>query len=425
MKIPDLFPKKFLESRIGKNFIALSFWQVTNYLAPLIIMPYLIRVIGTEKFGVVSLIQAVTNYFIIIVDYGFSISAVKEISVGRNDPLRLQTLFNRTLFTKLFLCIISFLVLLAAVYTVPDFANYRQGYLAGFLAVIGQTMFPIWFYQGVERMKYTTYLNVGSKLLYMIAIFVFIRTPEQYPIVLLIQGSAVVVAGLAGIFLISRQYNIRLALPAWRVIFSEIRNGWPIFISNISVTFYNSTLYLIVGLLVNERLLGVYSIAERTSQVLRQVVNVFSQAVYSQLCVFATQGHDLVRSLWKKMLPPFAVLLFMICLAVSLMAPFVLMVIAGATDELAVTLLRIMIWVPFIVLFNVPFFQTLLAYGFNKEVMRALLSCSFVSVVMSYVLVSRFSVYGAAASLIITECLIVLSLMWLLETRKGHSIITR
>ena len=419
----DLLPYKFLKSGIGKNFIALSFWQVTNYLAPLIVMPYIIRVIGTEKFGVISLIQAINYYFIILVDYGFSISAVREISLYRDNKERLGILFNRTLFTKLILCIISFLLLILVVISVPKFEEYKMSYLSGFLLVVGHALFPIWFFQGIEKMKFTTYLNVFSKLMYVACIFLFVKTPSHYQIVLPLQGISLVIVGMAGLFMIGKRFHIKLKVPGFRTILGEIIKGWPVFISNISVTFYNSSLYLIVGFSVSEKLLGMYSIAEKLSQVLRQVISVFSQAVYPQVCLMASQDHSLVRALWRKMVLPFAIFLFLVCLAISFFAPYIVMVVAGDATEITVDVLRILIWVPFIVFFNVPFFQTLLAYNFNKEVMRVLLACSFVSVMIGYPLVQNFSIFGASFTLIITEILIVMSLATLLERKSGRSIV--
>ncbi len=424
MKISDFLPNKFLRSGIGKNFIALSFWQVTNYVAPLIVMPYLIRTVGTEKFGIISLIQAINYYFIILVDYGFSALTVREISIHRNDKEKLAELFNRTLFTKLILCIISFLLLFLMVQAIPKFEAYKMSYLSGFLLVLGQALFPIWFFQGIEKMKFTTYLNVFSKLMYVICIFTFITEPSYYSWVLPIQGITVIVAGIAGIIGICSHFQIRIRMPGLNSMKWELKRGWPIFISNISVTFYNSSLYLIVGFSVSEKLLGMYSIAEKLSQVLRQVVTVFSQAVYPQVCLLTSQGHHLVRALWRNFVPPFAFAFFLLCLAVTVLAPYIVLMMAGESSEITVDLLRILIWVPFIVFFNVPFFQTLLAYNFNKDVMRVLVACSIVSVVMGYILVVRFSIYGASYTLIMTEALIVVSLGLLLERKSGHTILT-
>ena len=166
-----------------------------------------------------------------------------------------------------------------------------------------------------------------------------------------------------------------------------------------------------------------YSIAEKLSQVLRQVVTVFSQAVYPQVCLLTSQGHQLVRSLWRNLVLPFVFFFFLICLAVTILAPYIVMIMAGEASEITVDLLRILIWVPFIVFFNVPFYQTLLAYNFNREVMRVLVACSVVSVIIGYLLVDNFSVQGACYTLIITETMIVASLATLLERKAEYSIL--
>ena len=70
---------------IAKNYVALLFIQGANFILPLIILPYLVRTLGSEKYGLVMVAQSVALFLTIIVDFGFNISATREVANLKND----------------------------------------------------------------------------------------------------------------------------------------------------------------------------------------------------------------------------------------------------------------------------------------------------------------------------------------------------
>ena len=387
-------------------------------------MPYLVRVIGMEKFGVVSLIQALQYYFIILVDYGFSITSIKDISVAQTDRKRLSVIFCKTLSTKFLLVVISFALVIALVFMVPKFREDSEAYLLGFSLVIGQMLFPIWFFQGIEQMKFITYLNLFSKIIFAGCLFIFVHKESDYIWVLPIQGLGVILASVVGIFVIISRFKIDIIFPGRKVILSELRTGFPVFMSNFSVTAYNSSNYLILGFFGGDIVLGMFSIAEKVTSLLRQILSMLSQAIFPQVCQLAERSHIELRKFWKKLIMPFAIALFLMCLLVAYHSTLIVSIISGEDLTEAANLLSLIIWVPVIVLFNIPFFLTLLAYDKKKEVMKVLLVSSIFSIIISFYLTYQFHALGTVSSLLITEFVITLGLLFALERDKKISILT-
>ncbi|WP_320715401.1 oligosaccharide flippase family protein, partial [Enterobacter bugandensis] len=75
-----------------KNIILLFFVQASNYLFPLLTLPYLMRVLGAENFGIVAMVQAWLQYIIIFVDYGFNFSATLLVSVNKNNQSKIDSI---------------------------------------------------------------------------------------------------------------------------------------------------------------------------------------------------------------------------------------------------------------------------------------------------------------------------------------------
>lgn len=78
---------KFLKNKsvFLKNLISLATVQGLNYLLPLLTLPYLVRVVGVDKFGVLSLATVVIAFFIVVTDYGFNYTATREISLNKSN----------------------------------------------------------------------------------------------------------------------------------------------------------------------------------------------------------------------------------------------------------------------------------------------------------------------------------------------------
>ena len=118
------FPQKLKPYQILiQNFTSLSILQIANYLFPLIVLPYVVRVLGPAKYGLINFAVAFIAYFNLISDYGFSLSGIKEISIIRDDEEKLSKTFSTIITIKLILSIVSFFIFIVIVYFIPFFKN--------------------------------------------------------------------------------------------------------------------------------------------------------------------------------------------------------------------------------------------------------------------------------------------------------------
>lgn len=400
-----------------KNFLALGILQGTNFLIPLILLPYLSTTLGIENFGLVSFVQAVMVYFGSFTDYGFNVSATREIAVNKADTSKISTIFNTVLATKLFLTIVSGIVITLLVLSIPKFGNDYMAYLLGFTIVMGQSLLPVWFFQGVEQMKYITYLNLIAKIFFTSLIFIYVKSPEHYPLVLLFFGLGNTVSGIAGIFLAYRQFNLRFSIPGVSDIKNELVNGWGLFIANFSIVAYINSNLFILGLFTNNLITGYYSIAEKIVTAMRQLLVVFSQAIYPQVCQLAIESHGKMVRFYKQLYLPFIVVFAAMSVVVYFIAEIIVQILSGGTDPEVVSLLRLMCFVPLIVGLNVPAYQTLLAYRFQNTYTIVLTIGSVLNILLNLLFAPLMGATGTAWSVIITEIFITLGLHIVLHYR--------
>ena len=93
-----------------------------------------------------------------------------------------------------------------------SFKKFKQDWLIYYLdfgMVLGQTLFPICFFQGMERMKYITFLNVFAKLIFTIAIFIFVKRSSDYLYVPLLNSLGFILAGILALFLHVSNYLLQ------------------------------------------------------------------------------------------------------------------------------------------------------------------------------------------------------------------------
>ncbi|MBC8643446.1 oligosaccharide flippase family protein [Flavobacterium lindanitolerans] len=147
------------------NFISLSVLQGLNLILPLLTIPYLLKVIGVEKYGILAFINAVVLYFQIVTEYGFNSTATRDISVSSSDKKKVGQLFNEVLSAKLFLLGIGIIVLSILVFSFPFLRKYFDLYFYSYGVVVGMAISPIWLFRGLQQMKYITYINVVFKTL--------------------------------------------------------------------------------------------------------------------------------------------------------------------------------------------------------------------------------------------------------------------
>lgn len=282
------------------NFFSLSILQGFTFILPLITLPYLIRVLGIELFGVIAFAQSIIMLLNIIVDYGFNLSATKEISIHRNDKDKITEIFSSVMTIKFILIFISLFILSLIIFSFEKLAVHYELYYLTFLMVIGQALFPIWYFQGIENMKYITIVNVISKLLFTILIFIVIQEKSDYIYVPLLNGLGFIIAGLISLYIIIFKFNEKLILSKVKII-QYLKSGFHVFLSVVSSNILVVTPAIFIGFFLNYTLVGYYSAFEKIVSAVKNSFYIINQTFFPRLSKIHRENFTVYKDMWKKL----------------------------------------------------------------------------------------------------------------------------
>lgn len=387
---------------VAENFISLSTLQVLVYVIPLITLPYLTRVLGVANYGLVNFAIAFNTYFQILTDYGFGLSAVREISVNRDDPERVSEIFSSVMIIKGILTLVSFGILLAIIMTVPMFSANWLIYVFAFGLVVGSTISPMWLYQGMERMKYITLLNVLTNLIFLATIFIFIKGPSDYLYVPLLQSLGTITAGVVSLWIIRTRFNVRFHLPPSRVIWETFKDSTQFSLSRASVSIYTSSNSFFLGLFAGNTAVGYYSAAEKLYTAAQGLYNPLIQVTYPYMA--KTKNKLFHQNVLKYSM----ILNTLLCTLIIIFAPHIIRILFGAgympsTGVLRLLAAALMIVIPSILL-GYPFLAVL---GQQRYANGSVIIGSLVHLAMLLAVAPFINIYIVALLVIITETIVL------------------
>ena len=396
---------------VFKNITALAAIQGTNFVLPLLTIPYVIMTVGEVKFGIITFAQSFFSYLLYLVDYGFNITTTREISLRKEDKNHISHVVSDVLSVKILLLVIAFVLLLILVYFVPMFQKDAKMYYLGFLLVLGQAFVPLWFYQGIEKMQYLTYANVFGKAFFTVLIFILIKSPADYVYVLPLYAMGNLISGFLGVYWMFGKFEISWKTPTKATIIYQLQSNWYPFVANFSINSYISANVIILRLVTNnEVLVGYYSIADRIINALKQLLVVFFQATYPMACRVAQKSHQELLDFFKKMAFPFCFTVLLGSIGLFFFSDKITILLTKKYTQEVSYLIKMLSVTLVIVSLNIPAYQTLLAYNYQKSYLKVFIICSLLNVMLNFVFTSIWSIYGTALAVILTEIFITAGL---------------
>lgn len=401
-KISDI-KNRILCSKDGKtvfaNFGYLTLLQVAGYVFPLITMPYLARVIGPDGFGKIAFASAVVVWFQAIADWGFNLTATRDVAQNRDNKDKVSHIFSNVLWARCLLTILSGILLLFFIFIIPYFRENAAVILITFLMVPGHILFPDWMFQAIEKMKYTTIFNLIIKLIFTIAVFLFIHDKEDYIIQPLLTTIGYLLCGIGALYLILKKWGYTLYKPQWNEIFGTIKCSSDVFINNLVPNLYNSFSVMLLGFFSGSTANGLYDGGNKFPTIVYQFQSVLSRAFFP----FLSRRLD-KHSFYAKINLGTALLGAILLIIVG---PWLIKIILGPEFEKSIIIMQILSASIIFLAMDFTYGTCYLIINHREKSLRNLtLISSLIGMCVCVPLVYYFSYIGAAITVLVCRGLL-------------------
>ena len=387
---------------LTKNFSALAVLQVLRYLIPLIILPYVTPIIGLEHFGEIAIAGSFTLIVQVFVNYSFGFMGARDIARNRDDKEKISSIVSTTLFAYIVLFLIVIVPVTLIVIFVPKFRMIWAVIAISLTIPLLSAFVCEWFFQGIEQMQNITIVNVLSRIVFLVLVFVFIKKEEQYLLYPLFNTLGFLIAALYSFFIIVFKYKCKIKAPSLKEVFHYIKIGRDLFLNQACVMLLNKIPNIILGIFSGASAAGLYDAAFRLQDAGYHGVDTLNRTFFPFLAR-RMDKHNTYRRINLIFALSISVMLFVF-------APLLVRWLYAPEFSSSVVLLRILA-------FSVLFLGISSAYGVNhllligkEKMVRNISFCiSGGGVLLLVVMVKWLNETGAAITMVVINATYALS----------------
>lgn len=403
-----------MTTRIRHTVLYLLLIQGGNYLFPLLLLPFLGRVLGVEEFGVLAYCQAVVQYLILLTDYGYNQTATRQVALSRDHPGQLAQVFSATMAARLALTLLSLALLLAGVVMVPSLAAHWPILAAAFIGVVATAVTPIWLFQGMERMRELVLPTFVSKLASLLVVLALVRGHGDAALAAFGISMGNVILAAAALWCIRRKRLVSFERVSGSGIVASLRDGFPVFLSLVMVSFYVNFNVILLNYFHGPAAVGQFSMADKIRVAAQTVFTVVGQAFFPRVSLLYATDRAAADALMRKAMVAVFGCATALFIVIFVCAGWGMRVWAGEQFMPAAHLLRLeALMLPIISVAYIFGSFGLLALGRTAQIRNVYVAVSLLHLVYVGPLVKFLGAEGAVLSVMLTEIAGAAAFAWL------------
>jgi polysaccharide transporter, PST family len=404
---------------LAQSILVLYAVRTVNQLLPLATIPYLARVLGPTEWARVAVAQAFSMYGIITIQYGFDMAAAREVARHRDDPAWLGDLMGAILICQLLLSGLVVAAACLAYYAMPAFAEEPLLLGAALVFAIVQGICLNWYFTGTERIPLMAGIELPTKLLGLIAIFLLVHDPSDGWRVLAAYGGAASLATGIGFAVVLR--HIRPRWPGLGQVRETFRMGFSLFLMQISNLINTAGSAFLLSLLAAPQQVAYFAAPGKLARPLAWLTAPINKVLLPRISHLLVHRPDQAHAMARITLVLLSVVGLGFSALVMLLAPWLIRLVFGAGYEQAAPVLRVLaLVIPLIIVNDALAAQWLIPHGLDRPLSLTILVAAFLAIGLALLVVPTYEALGMAWVTVMVELFILAGLVLALARHQRN-----
>lgn len=390
---------------IKRNFAYKSILTISTYLINFITFPYVARVLGVERMGLVNFVDNTVNYFLLFATMGVGLLGIREIASVKEDKERRNQVYSNVLVLNLLFTLVSLSIYLLCVVTIPKLCQYDELFYIGTAKILFTVFLVEWFFTGIENFRYITLRNILIKVLYIISVFLFVRDASDYRFYFVLTVGVVVLNALINQLYIRKFVRIR-----WNNIqlFKYLKQNVTLGIYTLMTSMYLTFNVMYLGLVSDNTEVGYYTTAFKLYSVVLGFFTAFTNVMLPRMSSLLANGENArFQELVDRSFSMMATFCIPLILCSMILAPQIIYILSGFGYEGAILPMRIIMPAAFAVgMAQVLAIQVLMPMKKDKVLLVASILGAAVGLLINLLVVPSLESVGSAIVLVCSEAVV-------------------
>ena len=281
----DVLGKLLNNGMVLENYFFMTILQILNMCFYILIYPFLIRTIGVEGYGLYAYAASIVLLFITFLNFGFDLPAAKRVAEHADDKVYLQELVSTVFFSKIALGVLAAAVFAVLLYVFPIMCDNRLVFSIVYIQTFTFILFPQWYYQGLQKMKIVTLIQLSYRLLSLPVIFLMLKTEDDVWLFSLIVSLSSLFGGITSVWMIRYQDGLVMHWVSLDKIKQAYKESIPFFLSNVTGVVKEQGIVVLIGSFLGMKDVAIYDLAYKIIIIPRTLFSKLNDAFYPKLLV--------------------------------------------------------------------------------------------------------------------------------------------
>jgi O-antigen/teichoic acid export membrane protein len=396
---------------VKKNFVYNSILLVSQYIFPMLLFPYVTRVFGAGTLGLVSFVDGIADYFILFSTLGLTLTGIRAVAKNRDDKAALSKTFSELLTIHLISTLLFITVYVILIFSVDKLHNNMNLFFISISKLLFNVFLVEWFYKGIENFKFITVRTVFIKVVYILMVFLLVKTKQDYPIYYILTCSVVIINAIVNfsftrgkIWITFRNLDLK----------QHLKPFFTVGLYLIVTSMYTSFNIGFLGFVSSTTSVGYYSTASKLFSIILGFFSALNMVLMPRLSsLMVKDDQQEFMKLINKSFNFVAIFCFPIIMCGSALAAPIIHIAAGQGFNGAIICFKLILPLIFVLgVAQILANQILMTIKKDNELLIASVIGGVIGLVLNILLVPRFHEVGTSYVLLVSEIAVTIALYY-------------